>query len=80
MGCGGDRDLKLLSCLLALKLEGLLFLNILLEVIENLQFIIQGNQGVQLVLQLDIFLLEKQLQARNVALFKHRLCKGWLLL
>ena len=50
LGRRGDRDLELLSCLFAFKLEGLLFLNVLLQVIENLQLVIQSYEGVQLVL------------------------------
>ena len=40
LGCGSDRDLKLLTGILALANEGLVLCNIFLEVIKDLQLFI----------------------------------------
>ena len=76
----GDGDLERAAAILALADECLVVGDILLEVIEDLQFLIERDQSVQLVLQFVFLLLEQELQVGVVRLVQHRLSHAWGLL
>ena len=54
---GSDRDLQLLTSVFTLSNEGLVLSHVLLQVVEDLQLLVEGDQGVKLVLKLNFFLL-----------------------
>ena len=49
---------------------------VLLQVIEHLKFLIEGNQCVQFVLKLDLLFLQCQLKRILVSLVKHLSCES----
>ena len=61
LGRGSDSDLKFFASIFALADEGLVFSDIFLKVIEDLQLLIKSNQGVEFVLKLYFFFLQHQL-------------------
>ena len=63
--------LELLSDSLAIADELLVFGDIFLQIIENLQLLVQCNQSVQLVLKLDFLVLERELKLVLLTLVKH---------
>ena len=70
-----DLDLELLSDRLTI-LEQLLVLSyVSLQIVEHLQFLIEGDQGVQFVLKLDFLLLECELQLVLLSLVKQSIGK-----
>jgi hypothetical protein len=71
-----DLDLKLLSGGLAITNELLVLSDILLKVVEDLQFLIEGDQRVQFVLKLDFLLFEGELELIFLALVEHRLSEA----
>ena len=73
LGDLGDLNLELLTGGLAISHKLLVLGDILLEIIEDLKFLVEGDQGVELVLELDLLLLEGKLELVLLALVKHRL-------
>ena len=67
--------LELLSGRLAVPHELLVLSYVLLQVVEDLQFLIEGNQRVQLVLKFYLLFFERQLQLVFVALVEHLSCE-----
>ena len=67
--------LELLSGRLAVPHELLVVSHVLLQVVEDLQFLIEGNQRVQLVLKFYLLFFERQLQLVFVALVEHLSCE-----
>ena len=63
--------LELLSDSLAIADELLVFSDIFLQIIENLQLLVQCDQSVQLVLKLDFLFLERELKLVLLTLVKH---------
>ena len=63
--------LELFARLLAVPYKLHVLCHVLLQVIEDLQFLIEGDQRVQFVLKLDLLLFEGQLQLVFVALVEH---------
>ena len=63
--------LELLASVFALPHHGLVLSHVLLEVIEHLQFFVQRNQSVELVLELDFLLLKAELQDVLLSLVQH---------
>jgi len=61
LGCHSQGRLELFASCFAITDELLVLGHVLLEVVEHLKFLVEGNQSVQLVLQLDILLLEREL-------------------
>ena len=74
-----NSDLQLSTAFIALSYELLVFCNVLLQVIEYLEFFIKRDQSVKFVLELVFFLLEEQLELRLVILPQHRLRQSRLL-
>ena len=67
-----DLDLELLSDRLTVLEQLLVLSDVSLQIIEDLQFLIEGDQGVQFVLKLDFLLLECELQLVLLTLVKQR--------
>jgi len=74
--CQRQSGLKLLSGGLAITNELLVLSDILLKVVEDLQFLIEGDQRVQFVLKLDFLLFEGELELIFLALVEHRLSEA----
>lgn len=53
-----------------------IFRNVLLEVIENLQFLIECDQSVKLVLQFNFLVFEFELELRVLPLTEHGLSEA----
>ena len=68
-----DLNLELLTGGLAIPDKLLVLSDVLLKIIEDLEFLVEGDQGVELVLELDLLLLEGKLELVLLALVKHRL-------
>ena len=68
--------LQLLSSSFTVSHHSLVLSDILLQVIENLEFLVEGNQSVQLVLKLDLFLLKSQLELIMGTLIEHCLSES----
>ena len=49
----------------------LIFCNILLKIVEYLEFLIESDQSIKLVLHLHLFVLELELQVSDTALLEH---------
>ena len=63
--------LELLTGSLTVSHELLILSHVFLQVVEHLKLLIKSDQGVQLVLQLNLFLLERQLELIFVTLVQH---------
>ena len=63
--------LELLTGGLTISHELLILCNVPLQVIEHLELLIESNQGVQLVLELNLLLLERKLELIFIALVEH---------
>ena len=63
LSVGGDLDLKLLTSIVALAEHGLVLSHVLFEVVEDLQFLVEGDQSIQLVLKFILALFQKKLQS-----------------
>lgn len=62
LGCRRrDGDLELLASAFALPHEVLVLGHVLLQIVEDLQFFIEGDQRVEFVFQLDLLLFEQEL-------------------
>ena len=70
-----DLDLELLSDRLAVLEQLLVLGDVSLQIVEDLQFLIEGDQGVQFVLKLDFLLLECELQLVLLTLVKQSIGK-----
>ena len=70
-----DLNLELLTGGLAIPDKLLVLSDVLLEIIEDLEFLVEGDQGVKLVLELDLLLLKGELHLVFLTLVKHRLCE-----
>ncbi len=66
-----ESHLELFTSFFTLTNESLILCNVSFQVIENLEFLIEGNQSVQLVLKLNLFLLKSKLELRIITLDKH---------
>ena len=66
-----DLGLELLTGGLTISHELLILCYVPLKVIENLELLIESNQGVQLVLELDLLLFERELELIFIALVEH---------
>lgn len=68
-----QNSLQLLSRSLAVANKLLVLSNVVLQVIENLEFLVEGNQCVQLVFKLNFLVFKSQLKLICLPLIKHRL-------
>ena len=73
LSCRRDGHLKLLPVVLAVVDDGHVLRLVLLKIVEHLKFLVQGNQGVQSVLELDILFFECKLQLSIALLVKQGL-------
>jgi len=78
LSCGRDRHLELLSVALAVVDDGHVLRLVLLEVVEHFQFLVQGNQSVEGVLELNILLLKLKLKRCIVFLLEQGICEAML--
>ena len=78
-GCRDDGLLKLLSCVLVLMGDVLVLSKIFLKVIEDLKFLVQGNQRIKLMLKLLFLLLKQYLQLGITALLEHCVSEALML-
>ena len=63
--------LQLLSGVLTVSNELLILSNVFLKVIEDLEFLIESDERVELVLKFNLFLFERQLHMVLISLIKH---------
>ena len=59
LSVSGDLNLELLTSIVALAEHGLVLSHVLFEVVEDLQFLVEGDQSVQLVLKFVLALFQK---------------------
>ncbi len=71
-----DLLLELLTSSFTVSHHSLILSDILLQVIENLEFLVKGDQSVQFVLKLDFFFLKSQLELVMGTLIEHCLCES----
>ena len=72
LSCLSELFLQLLAGMLPFTHKSLVFGDILLQIVEDLQFLVEGNQSIQFVFKLNLLLLESQLEDIFLALVKHR--------
>ena len=65
--------LKFFARRLAVSHHLLVLSNVFLQVIENLEFFVEGDQRVEFVLKLNLFLLQGQLDLVMITLVEHGL-------
>lgn len=71
VGLLSDVGLELLTRLLGLLQVVLVLSHILLQVVEDLQFLVERDQCIELVLELLLLLLEQELELADTALLEH---------
>ena len=65
-----ELGLELFTLLLALSDQLLVLGDVLFQIIENLEFLIEGDQSVELVLRLDIFFFAQELELCRLPLLE----------
>ena len=63
--------LQLLSGVFTVPDELLILNDVLLQVVENLEFLIESDERVEFVLKFNLFLLESQLELVFISLVEH---------
>lgn len=71
-----DDHLELFAGVLRLLDVVLVLGHVLLQVVEDLEFLVEGNQGVELVLELLFLFLEQELKVGHATLLQHRVCEA----
>ena len=66
--------LQLFASMLTFTNECLIFCDVLLQIVEDLQLVIQGDESIQFVFKLNLLLLESQLERVFIPLVEHRCC------
>jgi len=69
-----DDRLELFAGVLRLLDVVLILSHVLLQVVEDLEFLVEGDQSVELVLKLLLLFLEQKLEVGNTTLLQHRIC------
>ena len=72
--CRSDCNLQSLTSAFTLENKIPIFRDVFLKIIKNLKLVVERDQSVQLVLKLNFFFFELQLQLRVVSLLQHSCC------